>query len=53
MKAAWMPRFGGFSGLCERIYKYDNERPGTARDTGAAYNFVFVQPVSPPPCLPN
>jgi hypothetical protein len=41
------------SGACERIYEYDNERQETARDTRGAYNFVFVQPVSPQPCLPN
>jgi len=40
-------------GICERIHEYDNERLETARDTCGPYNFVFVQTVSPPPCLPN
>jgi hypothetical protein len=52
MKAAWNLCSGGISGFYERIYKYDNERRRTARDTCAAYNFVFVQ-TGPLPCQPN
>jgi hypothetical protein len=39
-------------GQTRYVYKYDNERPDAARDSAHAYNFVFVQPLSPP-CLPN
>jgi len=53
MKAAWDLGFGGFFGICKRIYEYDDERRETARDTCGTYNFVFVQTVSFQPCPPN
>jgi hypothetical protein len=49
MKSAFQRFFKGR----ERIYKYDNERPQAARDTGGAYNFIFAQTASPLPCPPN